>query len=94
MFSDGSVAIGLATLTDDADLGAFSAGRGFALETTSAQAMVWVASALQDELAGYEFVQWPSEGSRLLVPDLRDSTAVWVDHTGRKVARIGALCTG
>ncbi|ORB34700.1 hypothetical protein BST41_30370 [Mycolicibacterium porcinum] len=92
VFSDGSVAIGFATTADDADLSAFSVGRGFALEATCAQAMVWVASVVQDELAGYEFVQWPSDGSRLYAPDLIDGTAVWVDHAGRVIAPIGALC--
>ncbi|WKG00830.1 hypothetical protein [Mycolicibacterium sp. HK-90] len=85
------MSIGLTALTDDADLGSFSAGRGFALDTTPAQAMVWVASVVQDQLAGYEFVQWPSDGRRLLVPTLRGSDAVWVDHSDRVVSPIGAL---
>jgi hypothetical protein len=66
----------MTTLTDRADLGSFSVGRGFTLETTPAQATVWVASVVQDELAGYEFVQWPSDGWRLLAPDLRGGKAV------------------
>ncbi|WP_135454768.1 hypothetical protein [Mycobacterium sp. DL99] len=92
MHSDRSVAIGMTTLTADADLGAFSIGRGFALETSPAQAMVWVASVVQDELAGYEFVQWPSDGWKLLAPDLRGGEAVWVDRSDHVVAPIGALC--
>ena len=93
VFSQGWVSIGMATLTDDADLGAFSMGRGFALETTPAQAMVWVASVVQDELAGYEFVQWPSDGWRLLDPELRDGEAVWVDPSSDSVVSpIGAWC--
>lgn len=92
VFSNRSVAVGMRTLADGADLGAFSAGRGFVLETTPAQAMVWVASVVQDELAGYEFVQWPSDGRRLLTPDLRGGQAVWVDRGDRVVAPIGALC--
>ncbi len=82
----------MTTLTADADLGAFSIGRGFALETSPAQAMVWVASVVQDELAGYEFVQWPSDGWKLLAPDLRGGEAVWVDRSDHVVAPIGALC--
>jgi SAM-dependent methyltransferase len=83
----------MATLADDADLGAFSIGRNYALETTAGQAMVWVASAVQDELAGYEFVQWPSDGWRLLAPKVQGSEAVWVDpSTGAVVSPIGELC--
>jgi hypothetical protein len=78
---------------DDTDLGGFSIGRGYALATTPAQAMVWVASAVQDELAGYEFVQWPSDSWRLLTPELRDGDAVWVDPSSNNVvSQIGALC--
>ncbi|WP_454790239.1 hypothetical protein [Mycolicibacterium lutetiense] len=92
VFSDRSVSIGMAPLTGEADLGSFSAGRGFALATTPAQAMVWAASVVQDQLAGYEFVQWPSDGWRLLAPDLEDGKAVWVDRNDRVVSPIGALC--
>lgn len=73
------VSIGMATLTNDSDLGGFSIGRNYALETTPEQATVWVAEVVQEELAGYEFVQWPSDGWRLLAPELRDTEAVWVD---------------
>jgi SAM-dependent methyltransferase len=86
------VSIGMAKLTDASDLGEFSIGRGYALKTTLTQAMVWVASAVQDQLAGYEFVQWPSDGWRLLDPTVRNNEPVWVDpSTGSVVSPIGAL---
>jgi hypothetical protein len=62
--ADGWECIGMATVTDDSDLGEFSIGRGFARETTPGQVKVWVAEVVQDELAGYEWVQWPSDGQR------------------------------
>jgi hypothetical protein len=93
VMSGGWVSIGMVTLADDADLYQFSIGRGYALETTPAQAMVWIAEVVQDELAGYEFVQWPSDGWRLLTPELRNGEAVWVDpSTDNVVSQIGALC--
>ncbi|MBU9765127.1 hypothetical protein FR943_14905 [Mycobacterium sp. TNTM28] len=92
VFSNRSVSIGFTSLTDEVDLGSFSVGRGFAFDTTSEQAMVWVASVVQDELAGHEFVQWPSHNQGLLAPDIRSGAAVWVDGADRVVAPIGALC--
>jgi hypothetical protein len=83
----------MAKLTNDSDLGEFSIGRNYALETTPAQAMVWVAEVVQEELAGHEFVQWPSDGWRLLTPELRNGDAIWVDpSTNRVVSQIDALC--
>ncbi|MFC0446994.1 hypothetical protein [Rhodococcus jostii] len=35
------------------------------------QAAVWVADTTQGELAGYDFVQWPSRGRHMLNPRLR-----------------------
>ncbi|MGC5259383.1 hypothetical protein ACPXCG_23845, partial [Gordonia sp. DT218] len=40
----------------------FLIGRGFALDSSPAQCTVWAAEAVQDELAGYNFIQWPSIG--------------------------------
>jgi len=82
----------MATLIDDADLGGFSIGRNYALETTPPQTMVWVASAVQDELAGFEFVQWPSDGWRLLTPEVRGGEAVWVDPSLAVWCRRSAHC--
>jgi hypothetical protein len=47
--ADDWVSIGMAKLTDDSDLGEFSIGRNYVLETTPEQAMVWVAEVLQEE---------------------------------------------
>jgi hypothetical protein len=91
--SEGWVAIGLAKLTDASDLSPFAICQSYTLETTPAQAMVWTAEAIQDELAGYEFVLWPSDGRRLLTPEIRAGEAVWIDSsTDSVVSRIGALC--
>jgi hypothetical protein len=89
----GWMLIGLARLSDNADLSGFTRGRGYAVDATPGQATVWIAEAIQDELAGYEFVQWPMAGQRLLDPQLVDGQALWVDtSTSRVVARIGSLC--
>lgn len=93
VIAEGSVSIGMTKVTDDSDLGEFSIGRGFTLETTPGQAKVWAAEVVQDELAGYEWVQWPSDSERLLTPELRHGDAIWVDpSTERVVSQIGALC--
>jgi hypothetical protein len=87
------VHIGMTRLTDDSDLGGFSVGKGYTLATTQSQATVWIAEVIQDELSGYEFVQWPSDGWRMLVPELQNDRAVWVDPSTEKVvAPIGELC--
>lgn len=91
--TDGSVYIGIAKLADDTDLYAFSQGRGYTLTTTTAQATVWIAQAIQDELAGYEWVQWPLDGWRLLIPEIRNGLAQWVNAvTGVAASPIGELC--
>jgi hypothetical protein len=46
----------------DADIRAHRRCRGYRLHTTAAQASVWMADEVQDELAGYEFMQWPIAG--------------------------------
>lgn len=90
--ADGSMHIGMATSSNDADLAAFSRGAGFTVDTNSAQATVWIAETIQDELAGYEFVQWPMDGQRLLTPALRNGQALWMDSsTDTAVAPIGSL---
>jgi hypothetical protein len=90
--TDGSMYIGIARLTDGADVGGFARGAGYAVDTTSGQAAVWLAETIQDELAGYEFVQWPMAGQRLLRPTLRDGQAQWDASTNTVVAPIGGLC--
>lgn len=62
-------------------------------DASFAQAARWVADTAQTELAGYDFVQWPSQGGHLLSPRCMDDVAVWFDrHTGQMVAPIGGLC--
>jgi hypothetical protein len=91
----GWMLIGLARLSDNAGLYGFTRGRGYDFDATPGQATVWVAEAIQDELAGYEFVQWPMAGRRLLDPTLSDGEALWVDPaTTTVVAPIGSLCDG
>ena len=90
--TDGSMYIGMAITSEPANLRPFSGGSGFTVDASAAQATVWVAEKTQDELTGYEFVQWPIDGQRLLVPKVRNGEAVWVDTvTHTVVAPIGAL---
>lgn len=91
--ADGTVYIGITPYGGGTDLGGFARGMGYTLDTSAAQAMVWVADAIQDELAGYEFVQWPMDGTRILVPKIQEDDAVWVrPATNEAVCRIGDLC--
>ncbi|EME65522.1 hypothetical protein G352_08932 [Rhodococcus ruber BKS 20-38] len=62
-------------------------------DASFAQTARWVADTAQTELAGYDFVQWPSQGGHLLSPRCMDEVAVWFDrHTDQVVAPIGGLC--
>ncbi|MBM7460527.1 hypothetical protein ACIBED_20860 [Rhodococcus coprophilus] len=62
-------------------------------DASFAQAARWVADTAQTELAGYDFVQWPSQGGQLLSARCMDEVAVWFDrHTDQVVAPIGGLC--
>lgn len=71
----------------------FSYFNALSMETVFADAAVWVADAVQTNLAGYDFVQWPSRGRHLLVPRLRDGEPVWMDpHGDVTISRIGGLC--
>lgn len=73
-------------------LGGFSRGEGLTMDASFEDASVWVADVVQTELAGYEFIQWPSLGRHLFLPRLRDGRAVWIDpHTDTAVAHIGKL---
>lgn len=70
----------------------FSVAIGMYMDATFGEAAVWVADTIQTELAGYEFVQWPSTGWQLLKPGLRSGRPVWVDPaTTQIVAPIGEL---
>ncbi|MFF0818104.1 hypothetical protein ACFYVR_23515 [Rhodococcus sp. NPDC003318] len=62
-------------------------------DASFAEAARSVADIAQTELAGYDFIQWPSQGRHLLHARRVDGVAVWFDrHTDRVVASIGALC--
>lgn len=88
----GAVGVGF-SLTGEADVGAYRRCMNYRLDTTAAQALVWLADDVQYELAGYEFVQWPMAGRRILAPRVVDDRAVWVDPiTGTIAAAIGELC--
>ena len=50
----------------------------------------WAEAAAQDQLTGYEFVQWPAADRTVLAPELRDGRAVWTLR-GAVVAEIGEL---
>jgi hypothetical protein len=87
------VALGFETPVD-ADVGAYQRCLGYRLEASPAQALVWLADDVQYELTGYEFVQWPIAGQRILEPRIIDDHAVWVDpRTNTVTAPIGELCT-
>ncbi len=61
-------------------------------DASFAQAARSVADTAQTQLAGYDFVQWPSHGRHLLSPRCIDDMAVWFDrHTDQTVAPIGGL---
>lgn len=75
-------------------LDGFACG-GLMLDTPFAEVVAWIADAVQTELAGNEFVQWPSRGQRLLKPQLGEDGPVWIDTAaGEPVAAIGNLCKG
>ncbi|MFD3506551.1 hypothetical protein [Nocardia sp. NPDC058666] len=71
-------------------IGGFSGG--MSMDADFCDAAVWVADLTQTELAGYEFVQWPSRGHNLLRPRGIDGQPVWADpNTDRAVCAIGEL---
>jgi hypothetical protein len=92
--ADGWVSIGMSSLTDDAGIYRFSLCQSYTFKTTVAQAKMWIAETVQDKLSGHEFVQWPSDGWRMLTPEVRDGEAVWVaPSTDNLIAPIGELCS-
>ncbi|HEX7823403.1 MAG TPA: hypothetical protein VF477_00745 [Mycobacterium sp.] len=78
-------------LTGEADVSGYARCLGYRLETSAAQATVWLADDVQYELASYEFVMWPAEGSRVLAARIVNGQAVWVDAKTSVVNRIGEL---
>lgn len=90
--SEGWIALGFETPVG-ADIGCYQSCSGSELDTSPAQATVWLAQNIQDELTGGEFVQWPTAGQRILDPRIVDDHAVWVEPRANSVvAPIGELC--
>ena len=91
--SDGWLALGFEA-PPGADIDSYERCMGSRVETSVAQAMVWLAEDVQYELTGYEFVQWPITGKRILEPRLIEDHAVWAEPgSNTVVAPIGELCT-
>ncbi|WP_278265806.1 hypothetical protein [Nocardia sp. AG03] len=73
-------------------VGGFRVGEGTPVAAAFAVAAVAVADIAQTELGGYEFVQWPSRGGRVLRACEVAGTPLWLDpRTQRVIAPIGAL---
>lgn len=88
--SDYCVAIGWESANG---IGGFSRCDGMSMDAAYADATAWVAETVQTDLAGYEFVQWPSKGRQLLRAQAVETGARWVDpNDGTVVADIGSLC--
>lgn len=70
----------------------FSSFHGLTMDASFDMAAAWVAETVQDDLAGFESVQWPSQGQYMLKPSIHGGLAVWVDpHTSSIVSTIGEL---
>lgn len=77
----------------DADVGPYERCQSYRLHTSAAQATVWLADDVQEQLTGHEFVQWPNADRRVLAARLVDGQAAWVEPgTNRFAAQIGELC--
>ncbi|MFF5037484.1 hypothetical protein [Nocardia salmonicida] len=73
-------------------VGGFRVGEGTPAASSATTAAVAVADIAQTELGGYEFVQWPSRGSRVLRAREVDGAAVWLDpRTARVISLVGEL---
>ncbi|TCN53516.1 hypothetical protein EV641_106161 [Rhodococcus sp. SMB37] len=75
-----------------AGISGFGLCRGLSMNTSFVEAAVWVADTAQTELAGYDFVQWPSRGRHLLRPRQVDGAPVWIDLHGDRWCRRSANC--
>lgn len=92
LVSDEWIAVGFET-RGEADVSAYQRCVNYRIDTSPTQALVWLASDVQDELTGGEFVQWPIAGQRILDPRIVDDRAVWVEPaTNTVTAPIGELC--
>lgn len=77
-----------------AGISEFGLCHGLPMDAPFSEAAIWVADTVQTELAGYDFVQWPSHGRHLLKPQQVNGTPAWIDpQTDKVVCRIGELCS-
>lgn len=89
--ADGSAVVGLHESTPTESRSSFERSQGYTSVAPASQCIVWVAEAVQDYLAGYEFVQWPSNGGAPYRAQLIAGIAVWSDLTGTAIVPIGKL---
>lgn len=87
---DDTIMIGWGTT---AHVGGFRVGGEVTpVASSAAAAAVAVADIAQTELGGYEFVQWPSRGGRVLRAREIDRVPMWLDpRTESVIAPIGEL---
>lgn len=77
-----------------AGISGFSLCDGLLMDASFCEAAVWVADTAQTELAGYDFVQWPSRGRQLLRPRQVRGTPAWLDpHIDSVISQIGQLAS-
>ncbi|MFB7873765.1 hypothetical protein ACFC06_00830 [Nocardia sp. NPDC056064] len=73
-------------------VGGFRVGEGMPAASSATTAVIAVADIAQTELGGYEFVQWPCRGGRVLRARDVGGVAVWLDpRTARVIAPVGEL---
>lgn len=72
-------------------ISSFLVSKGFALDCSTPQCAVWVAETAQDQLAGYEYLLWPSGDAGVYTPQLTDNSAVWTTFEGDVISCIGEL---
>lgn len=88
--STDTVAIGMHSASPG-HFSTFLISNDFSRTSSTEQCTAWVAQTLQDHLAGYEYVLWPSATDGTYSPAVLDDHAVWTAPTSQVVARIGEL---
>ncbi len=73
-------------------LGGFGIGGGLTVDVSYGEAAAWVAEVVQDDLAGYEFVQWPSRGRTCCASSARRRSGLVDPHGDVVLCPIGHLC--
>lgn len=70
----------------------FSSFNGVTMDAPVQTVTAWIAETVQDHLAGFESIQWPSKGQRMLAVRVHNRQAVWVEtRTETIVSPIGNL---